>query len=640
MLTPEQKKDLELYTNLLESGVEDQEILDEYLRLSELAESDSVLPAQDTLAADSETVGEISAAFREGTPEFEARLSREEERARQREIEAIKANWNNLDINQKSQTLSQITGKPIKESYEQIASFPDEAELIVVSHGMGETPTMAEKMGATAKSMLSGAGRVAGATLDQALSPFDASSEGFVESLSRTGGSTPIDNPDEQRNLFGSIGQDILRDPYNVPALFLPYKKVESGVDKFLKAKNFLQSSRVGRGAIKGATEGLMEEGTRAFLQGIAGDDQEVSPFAIGAGALGGGVLGGIGGALRGRSLSKFGMQTPESYYTKMGPDAERITKETYDNLSVPLINDYNYPRRIKSLREEQAALGAKRQKAYQDAEEAGFETLGENLKKGEDLNETLGSLSGGTEDIIANALKARRENITRGFKESKISPERAESLLNELDRVEKNYFLSRRSIDGSPEGIKSFNTKKVDEVRGYSPKDIITGEPMGPVYEKDLNSLYGARGSMDTDLDRVYGSMGADRKLTDLEETNLFGRELLDMAIDDRLQNILKFTGDKDLSPINRALKETEGLPSLYDQEGLLRSIGGGRTGGDIQSLNKSGLFQVLFPSSGVKERQLGALISNPKIQALVRSQLLTSQNQDALEESLFGDN
>lgn len=322
----------------------------------------------DTLP-DTTAVGDVTAGqaepFIAGTPEAEARITEQQaikdEETTANTIRQFEDYWKSLDLNEKVEWVASKTGDDPVELYETIANRPHQAMQYATAIHMGEEqPSYLSRMYAAGKDILSSAPRAAGALLDVGLSPTEATGEKFVESYSKMGG-------EGDRNIVGSIGQELLRDPLNIPlgAIGVPQAKAISQVAPkvYEMARPFaslaqrtargageaissiprigkageLAGEAIGRaykggyapfreatvGALEGAEAGLAQMADEYVRTGDAGYEDVL------AGLIGGGVVGGalatVGGAA-GKALQKSGIKrldkaTKEKY--KLTPISE-----------------------------------------------------------------------------------------------------------------------------------------------------------------------------------------------------------------------------------------------------------------------------------------------------------------------------
>lgn len=599
----------------------------------------------------SDVIDYMSAPYIPGRPEFTDRMTQEQKDAEMRAYKQKKANieagWDAMDRQEKAMYLSKLTGRDPADLADWIATAPYSALNYVMHYEMtGQEP---QGFGGDVSTGVSGVKdifsapfRMAGAGLDVALSPTQATGEKFTESFSKRGGEMAAG--EEPRTFVGQIGQSILRDPWNVPMMATGPGWITSAVEKspvLSKAPRFVQKGV--ESGIKGGTE----EVARGVVEG------ELDPTQMAMGTLFSGALGSVGDVLQQKALKKFKELPTKSAKESMGGEAspayEKTVQETYEGLS-PVGSDYNLPSRMKKLKSEQSRLGAMKEKAYRESEELADE-LGTRLPAAE------------AQWTGAEAFAGEKQRILDQVKSRNMSPSRAQEYADELAKVEGEYF-DKLMEQGSEIAMltKDTPTKEFATRLGYMTQDLKDAEGnllssifgkdqvaqmqrVGKFYESDLIKLFNARKAMDEDLRRAYGKAGKGIKLTTKEDAYLFGRKTLNQMIDAKLAQIESEISsmppeyiDIVWTPIKKALKESEGLPSLYRQEELIRSIGGGNIKKTTPSLaNRTGILpfgagEFLLPASGMRERQVGELLSNPLIQRQIKEQTYRNDENNGM--------
>ncbi len=280
-MNPQDKELLDLYNSL-----SDDELIqltdEEFSEFERLSQSST----QDTIPQ-SETVQTQAASFTPGTEEFQAKTTADTERSKRQQrtakIKQFEQYWDTLPLEQKAALMMKYTGRNEPQKvYQQIAGYPHQALQAATAFALGEEePGALDRFISGTKDVFSGAGRLGGAALDQALSPIKAMEEEgtLLESLSKRGGEQAIAPGHEQRSTIGAIGHGIGRDAMNVPL-------AATGVPLGRAIAKPLQAAPKGaRIAAVGAGEGALDA-TLQELEQLQRTGEAVSPIDIGTGAV------------------------------------------------------------------------------------------------------------------------------------------------------------------------------------------------------------------------------------------------------------------------------------------------------------------------------------------------------------------
>lgn len=630
MLSEEEKADLEFFRSL--SDDELMSLPDEDWKYIEVLENkkNSGEDYGEYQQPQSDVIAQLSKPYTPGTLEFTDKMTQEGKDRAERELRERKkqiiADWDKLDRHDKAMYLAEKTKRRPEDLANWIATAPNSAlnEVMFYELEGDEAGTLSRAVSGV-KDMFSAPGRVVGATVDAILSPRDVTGESFTESMGQREGALPEGG--EQRNLFGNIAQTIIRDPFAPPMGSL---KAPAAIEKVIEkagkavAKGPSWAPKVVEGITRGGIQGAAEETTRGVVEG------NLDPTTVALGTLLSGGLGGIGGKLQDMAFRKFSNQPSKSMIDKLGgiENAEAPLFSTFEGLGTPIGPDYNISNRINKIKSEQSRLGQMKEGAYQ---------------KATDLSNIYANVRGTT--ATARSFEDEADKIVKLVGNRSMSQEAATNYLNELANVRSQYFenidrfLPNESTIRETRGdvgkvaklLEDIPNQRTAAAASASANNIYGGiaNTLGMNLEGDILKLFNARKAMDADLQRVYGKAGKGVKLTDKENAYLFGRSQLNAQIDatlDALSNQLQASGDKTslkaLNLIMETLDETKNLPSLYSQEEILRSIGGGRTGKSFDALTKGAIEQALFPASGARQRQIGDLLMSPLFQRQLKEQ------------------
>ncbi len=613
---------------VLDNGQSSQvEIPDELSQDEAITQIEGQLP-EGTSIASLEQVSATEAPVDPAEQELESAIQGAEQYlSRDDRASEFMSQWDGMNLTQQAQAVSKQFGVPVPEAYEKLVSRPHEALAEMKAVALGEEqPGYGSRLYAGLKDAGSGAGRVIGAGVDALLGGGDAD---FMESMSKRGGEMPSE---AERGLFGAIGQSIVRDPFIAPmAAVMPHLAVES---QFAKIP-YLASKPIVQKAIASGVEGLAEETARGGLESLF-EGAKFDPAQI---ALGGGISGGMGagsGALGKYSKDLFKTLPTQAVKKRLGgvesPKAAKVLGETYEDLGG--LFDYNIPKRLDKIKAEQARLGKTKGQSYEEL-----------AKMSDPAEELVGKQQS------AQAFGDETQKIINLVEDRKVSPPAAKDYLEELKNVEQTYFegVGPYMPETSPTADMASTIQDLGDIpvkRAEAEVADIAGNVLGGSYEGDIVKLFNARKSLDADLKRAYDKAGQGIKLGSKDEAYLFGRQKLNDQINtviDAVSTKIQTHGTADdmarFGQLTEALDETKALEGLYNQESVLRGIGGGNIEKTSTSLfSKQGIpgMGTAFPPSGIRQRQIGNLLGDPIMQPVLKE--ATYRDEDAPIFPLFG--
>jgi hypothetical protein len=224
---------------------------------------------------------------------------------------------------------------------------------------------------------------------------------------------------------------------------------------------------------------------------------------------------------------------------------------------------------------------------------------------------------------FIDDAFDDELMKINKSAEANVINPRARTEILTELNDFKQQHFKEVRIPKTKNEGFDS-------AIAHLESEDIITGETIS-----DINKMFNARKAIDKESQKLYNKIGKDKKLDDKDQAKLFSRRLLNNAIDDKIgaiRTLAMESGDESIisamKKIDADLGEAKELSSLYGQLELLSNMGGGiLTESTPYSFTATGAMSKIpfgnqvYPPSGIRERQLGKLMTQQPTLAPIKA-------------------
>jgi hypothetical protein len=394
-----------------------------------------------------------------------------------------------------------------------------------------------------------------------------------------------------KRSSFGQI----VTSPEAPAILTAPYQGVSKAVGSLLGG-----APKLVKGVATGLAEGAMEETI-----------SEGTP--IGLGTLASGVLGGAGGKLLDVAEGKFRSMVPKKASERFEAQGQGI-KDVYENLPTGARIDYDIPAQYDKVTKQINELGTLKKEAYKKADEA--------------LTDQQWLVEKNTGDQLEQGITGEIQRLTKDISEGKLDREFVEEYADELTDIGKLYF-KRSEI--SPHGIDSMTELKEVLKDSYG---------MEPGYHNTLTKLWNARVGIDDRLRRFY-KKNPGAKVTTKEEASIFARRMMNDTIEDTLQKARKEAESQALDATSRTkllstldkveadLAKAGDLPSKYRQQEVLGSLGGA---GGVQKnfydiVRGGGVKGTVLPPSGIRERQLGKLMTKQPLQSFAKDAFYREQ-------------